>query len=367
MKKLICCFGTRPEFIKIAPVVLALRKRKIIETVLICSGQHRELLQGIGEDFGLQPDTDLNVRKKIGDTNDLSELAAGLTVEFSRAFRRIRPDAVMVQGDAASAAFAALAAFQLELPIYYLEAGLRTYDLAQPFPEEGYRQLISRIARIMFCPTDIDRENLLREGVSKNKIHVVGNTVVDALKMILTSTSKGQTLPRQDLTLTGKKIIVTIHRRENWGAPIKRIISALKKISARNSEYQFIVSVHPNSIVKTEVENSFKNQPGFTLICPPPYKKFILLLSQSVGVITDSGGIQEEAPTLGIPCLVVRKKTERVLGVKLRWSFLAGSNEDKIISGFEWLIKWRKPKGGNPYGDGKAAGRIADVIEKIWK
>ena len=186
MKTIACCYGTRPEFIKIAPVVLALRKlHPDIKPVLICSGQHRELLNGIGVDFGLNPDIELNVRKKIGDSSNLSRLSAGLTNEFSRSFELLKPDAVAVQGDAASAAFAALAAFQSELPIFYIEAGLRTYDLSQPFPEEGYRQMISRIATVLFCPTEIDKQNLLNEGIPENKIHVVGNTVVDALGIIL--------------------------------------------------------------------------------------------------------------------------------------------------------------------------------------
>jgi UDP-N-acetylglucosamine 2-epimerase (non-hydrolysing) len=321
-------------------------------------------LAGIGEDFGVKPDIELDVRKKVGNTSDLSELAAGLTTQFSEEFRRINPDAVMVQGDAASAAFAALAAFHLKLPIYYIEAGLRTYDLSQPFPEEGYRQMISRMASVLFCPTDVDRDNLIRERISRERIFVVGNTVVDALNMML----KGPTLPRQGRTLrNNKKIIVTVHRRENWGQPIKRILAALKKIAVSFPEYDFIVSVHPNPIVKTEVENSLRNESGFSLINPPTYKQFIQLMGESFGVITDSGGIQEEAPTLGIPCLVVREKTERTAGVKLGWSLLAGSDEKNIISDFEWLINWKRPKGGNPYGDGKAAIRIADVIEKIWK
>jgi len=363
-KKVACCYGTRPEFIKIAPVVLALRKfHSDIKQVLICSGQHRELLRGIGEDFGLKPDIELNVRKKIGDSGDLSELAAGLLKGFDGVFRRVKPDAVAVQGDAASAAFAALAAFHLRLPGYYIEAGLRTYDLSAPFPEEGYRQMISRVASVLFCPTEIDKKNLLNEGIPENKIHVVGNTVVDALKIIL----KGPALLRQGRAFTDKKIVVTVHRRENWGDPLKRILLSLKKIRDNNPEYKFIVSVHPNPIVKNVIESFLKDEPGFELIIPPTYRKFISILGQSSGVITDSGGIQEESPTLEIPCLVVREKTERIAGVKLGWSFLAGTGGDEIISGFRWLINWKRPKGGNPYGDGKASVRIADVIEKIWQ
>ena len=357
MKKIIaCCYGTRPEFIKMAPVVLELEKRETVTPVLICSGQHRELLQGIGENFGVKPDIELDVRKKIGNSSDLSDLAAGLLQGFDDTFRRVKPDAVMVQGDAASAAFAALAAFHRQLPIYYIEAGLRTYDLSQPFPEEGYRQMISRIASVMFCPTNIDRDNLIHERISKNRIFVVGNPIVDALAMML----KGPTLPRQGWTL-----VVTIHRRENWGQPMRRILSGLKNISRRYSEYEFIVSVHPNPIVKIEVENSLKNLARFTLISPPTYKQFIFQLSQSFGVITDSGGIQEESPSLGIPCLVVREKTERLAGVENGWSLVAGTDEKRIISGFEWLVNWKRPKGGNPYGDGKASAKIADIIEKI--
>lgn len=361
MKTIACCYGTRPEFIKIAPVVLALRKLyPDIKPVLICSGQHRELLEGIGEDFGLQPDIELNVRKEIGDTSNLSSLSAGLTNEFSRSFALLKPDAVAVQGDAASAAFAAIAAFQQELPIFYVEAGLRTYDLSQPFPEEGYRQMISRIANVMFCPTETDRQNLLTEGIPGNKIHVTGNTVIDALNMILAS--KGLTLPRQGRTLTDKRIIVTIHRRENWGVPLKRILFSLRKIRDKNPDYKFIVSVHPNPIVKGAIESMLASEPGFELIVPPTYRKFVLMMSRSAGVITDSGGIQEEAPSLKIPALVVREKTERVAGLTSGWSMLAGTGEKGIISGFKWLKSWKIPKGGNPYGDGKSALRIAKII-----
>lgn len=359
MKTIACCYGTRPEFIKIAPVVLALRKfYPGVKPVLICSGQHRELLDGIGEDFGLKPDIELNIRKSIGNTDNLSKLTSSLLSAFSHIFTKIKPGAVMVQGDAASAAFAAIAAFHQELPIFYVEAGLRTHDLNQPFPEEGYRQMISRIANILFCPTNIDRDNLIRERISAEKIFVVGNTVVDALEII----QKGLVLPKQSLALIGKKIVVTIHRRENWGAPLKRILSALKKIRDNNPDYKFIVSVHPNHIVKDVVERYLKGELGFELITPPAYRKFISMLEQSSGVITDSGGIQEEAPSLKIPCLVVREKTERIAGLKNGWSMLAGTDEKGIISGFKWLNDWKIPKGGNPYGDGKSALRIAKII-----
>lgn len=363
MKTIACCYGTRPEFIKIAPVVLALRKLyPDIKPVLICSGQHEELLAGIGEDFGIKPDIELNVRKKIGSTSNLSSLSAGLTNEFSKSFGPLKPDAVAVQGDAASAAFAAIAAFHQELPIFYIEAGLRTYDLTQPFPEEGYRQAISRIANILFCPTNIDRHNLIRERISKERIYVVGNTVVDALEII----KKALPLPKQGQAFFNKKIVVTIHRRENWGEPLKRILSALKKIRDNNLNYKFIVSVHPNPIVKDVVESCLKNEFGFELIIPPTYRKFVLMLDQSSGVITDSGGIQEEAPSLKIPCLVVRERTERTAGLGSGWSTLAGTEETGIISGFKWLKDWKIPKGGNPYGDGKSALRIAKIIyEKI--
>ena len=359
MQTIACCYGTRPEFIKIAPVVLALNKLyPDIKTILICSGQHRELLEGIGEDFGLKPDIELNIRKSIGNTDNLSELTSSLLTAFSRIFTKIKPNAVMVQGDAASAAFAAIATFHQELPIFHIEAGLRTYDLSQPFPEEGYRQMISRIADVLFCPTDIDKKNLLNEGIPENKIHVVGNTVVDSLGIIL----KGLAPQLRGQALIDKKIIVTIHRRENWGDPLKRILSSLKKIRDNNPDYKFIVSVHPNPIVKNVVESYLKNELSFELIIPPTYRKFISILERSLGVITDSGGIQEEAPSLGIPCLVVREKTERTAGLKTGWSMLAGTEEKGILSGFKWLKNWEIPKGGNPYGDGKASSRIAKII-----
>lgn len=356
-----------------APVVLELNKRKTVTPVLICSGQHEELLSGLDKIFDLTVQINLNVRKKIGSTTNLSLLTEGVHAGFAEVLGRIKPDAVLVQGDAASTFLAALAAFHQHIPIFYMEAGLRTHDLDQPFPEEAYRQMTTRISKILFAPTKINKHNLTNEGIASNRIYVVGNSIVDSVDYIKSQFRKigikklrRQYYPWLPNDSKEKLIVVTIHRRENQGVVLDGILRALIKIRRDNPSNLFVFSVHPNPEVRLSVYDKLKNVSGFTLINPPLYQKFLVLLSCAQAVITDSGGLQEEAPSFEIPTIVVRKKTERVEGVRSGWSILAGVSEPGIIRAFNSLNKWRKPKGGNPYGDGKASMRIAKMIyEKI--
>lgn len=368
-KKLVCCYGTRPEFIKIAPVVLELKKRKKIETVLICSGQHQELLSGLGGVFRLVNQFDLNVRTLIGKTDDLSTLGEGLLVKFSKALDIVRPDGVLVQGDAASAFYAALTAFHLKIPIFYVESGLRTYDLDHPFPEEGYRQMISRLATVHFVPTKTNYRNLISEKILTNKIYVVGNTVVDALKLIenhlkaiVPDNLLSKEIPQLSNLRNRKLVVVEVHRRENYGQSLIRILKALVRIEMKNKDYFFVFPTHPSHHIRPIVKEYLDNKEGFAIIEPPVYLTFLALLNKSSAIITDSGGLQEEAPSLGIPVLVVRYKTERTEGLEKDWSFLVKPIEQEILTAFDKIKKWKMPKGGNPYGDGKAAGRIAKII-----
>lgn len=376
MKKTIaCCYGTRPEFIKIAPIVLGLERGfPSIKPLMVCSGQHEALLDGLNKEFGIYVDHLLDIRKIIGPTDNLPLLAEASHTRYARALESLRPDSVLVQGDAASSFLAALAAFHLHIPIFYIEAGLRTYDLEQPFPEEAYRQMTSRLASYYFAPTEENKKNLLREGISKDKIFVVGNTVVDAVEFLMSKlkNKKRETILKKNFpwleTMAYRRLIlVTIHRRENQGEILQRMLRALRRIQGKYPDDLFVFSVHPNPNVRIPVYSQLKNNSRFILINPPRYAHFLVLLSAVSAVMTDSGGIQEEAPSFGVPALVLRNKTERVEGLTTGWSFLAGTEEQGIIDTFERLNSWKKPKTGNPYGDGKAAARVAKIISNILR
>ena len=373
MRKILFCYGTRPEFIKIAPVVLAMKNYAQLKTLLMCSGQHKELLKSMDNIFGLENNYDLRIRTKIGKNDDLSILGSHLLFAFSKKIKELNPDAAVVQGDAASTFYAALAAFQQKVPVFYVEAGLRTYDLSRPFPEEGYRQMITRLATVCFAPTKTSRKNLICEGVAKNQIHIVGNTVVDALKKIrskFTSAEKGRILERKipQLKRKGnrKLVVVEIHRRENYQKPLIQILKALLLIQTKHPDCFFVFSVHPSPNIKPVVNKFLKGKEGFLLIKPPDYLTFIALVELATLVITDSGGLQEEIPTFGIPAMVAREKTERVEGLVRGWSALVGFDKDKILESFESFKNWQKPQGQNPFGDGKSAERIAKTIYEYF-
>lgn len=372
MKTLACCYGTRPEFIKIAPIVLELqRKYTSIKPLLICSGQHEELLDGLDTAFGIRVVRSLDIRKIIGPTDSLPLLAEASHTRFAQALQSINPDGVLVQGDAASSFLAAFAAFHLHIPVFYVEAGLRTYDLEQPFPEEAYRQLTSRLASYCFAPTIVSQQNLLNEGIAANRIFVVGNTVVDAVNFFNSHLQKNgierlytENFPWMRQREYRRLILVTVHRRENQGKVLHGILRALLAIQKKHPGDLFVFSVHPNPKVRLAVYSMLKNNPRFVLIHPPRYFHFLTLLRRASIVMTDSGGMQEEAPSFGIPTLVLRRKTERVEGIKSGWSVLAGVDTGSIMDAFERLDSWKKPRTGNPYGDGKAAKRIAKIINE---
>lgn len=364
------CFGTRPEFLKLAPIVLESRRQyPRVKIQLICSGQHQELLTGIDKLFEITIDKNLNVRREVGATTNLSFLAETVHTKFAEVLDELKPDGVVVQGDAASTFFAALAAFHLQIPIFYIEAGLRTYDLTQPFPEEGYRQMIVRLATLLFAPTSVSKSNLVSEKIPHKKIYITGNTIVDAVTFIkkqLTATRRDRLLQTNFPWLSprsyGRLGLITVHRRENQGPVMNGILRAMRTLSVRFPSDLFVFSVHPNPLVRLPVHRMLHDIPNVRLISPPSYLLFLSLMSRASLVITDSGGLQEEAPSFGIPVLVVRKKTERIEGVRRGWSMVGGTSETGIVRAFQRLESWKKPKGGNPYGDGKASRRIAKHI-----
>lgn len=364
------CFGTRPEFLKLAPVVLEFRRRyPNVKIQLICSGQHQELLSGIDELFGITIDKNLDVRREVGATTNLSFLAETIHTKFAEVLDELKPDGVVVQGDAASTFFAALAAFHLQIPIFYIEAGLRTYDLTQPFPEEGYRQMIARLVTLLFAPTAVSKSNLVSERIPSKKIYVTGNTIIDAVESIkkkLTVSRRDRLLqanfPWLSLRSYGRLVLLTIHRRENQGLVLNGILNAVRTLSVRNASDLFVFFVHPNPAVRLPVYRMLNDILNIRLIPPPSYLPFLSLMSQASLVVTDSGGLQEETPSFGIPVLVLRKKTERIEGLLQGWSVVGGTSERGIVRSFLRLESWKRPKGDNPYGDGKASIRIAKTI-----
>lgn len=363
MKRILVVAGTRPEAIKLAPVVFALRQCPGIDVVLCSSGQHRELLQQALTVFGLKPDIDLGVMRP---NQALASLTAGLMRAFDAALVERCPDWVIIQGDTTTAFCAALAAFYRSIPVAHVEAGLRTHDLTAPFPEEANRQLIARIATLHFGPTQRARENLIDEGVPENRITVTGNTVVDAVHWIQEKWQQhgSPPLPNELARLGEGHILVTCHRREHFGEGLQAICAALKLIAARHPERTLVFPVHLNPNVRGVVRAQLNGVANVRLVEPIDYEASLLMLSQSALVLTDSGGIQEEAPSFHVPAVVMRTRTERIEGVAAGFAVVAGLQTEVIVQQTEALLsdstlRERLHSRPNPYGDGQAARRIA--------
>lgn len=366
MKKVICIFGTRPEAIKMAPVIRELKKYPAKCKVTVCvTAQHRQMLDQVLRMFNLKPDIDLNLMRE---NQTLDALTANSIKCLSKIIMDKKPDLILVQGDTTTAMAAALAGFYKEIAIGHIEAGLRTHNMYNPFPEEINRKIISILSTYNFAPTEKAKEALIKEGISKEKIFLTGNTIVDALEMIIVR-KKGihlQSLP----DLKGKKIIlVTAHRRENFGLPLRDICYALKEIAARNPDVEIIYPVHLNPNVKATVCGRLSNLERIHLLAPLDYSGFIHLLSRCYLTLTDSGGIQEEAPVLGKPVLILRNETERPEGIEANVAKLVGTNADTIINNVELLLnspaEYRKmSKATALYGDGTAAEKIVKIILK---
>ncbi len=360
-KHIVCIVGTRPEAIKMAPVILELRRRENFRVTVLATAQHRQLLDQVLRLFGIVPDVDLNVMRP---DQTLPELTARLITGLDETLGRLAPDIVLAQGDTTTVMAASMAAFYRRIPFGHVEAGLRTGDLFNPFPEEMNRVVAGRLARWHFAPTESSRENLLREGVRPESVHVTGNTVVDALLDVSSRPGLEIGVP---LDATKRLILVTSHRRENFGEPFLRICRAVRRITEQRENVEVLYPVHPNPNVSEVARRELGGCPRITLCEPLDYSPFVAAMKRAHLIVSDSGGVQEEAPALGKPVLVLRAETERPEAVDAGVVKLVGTDEDLIVR--EALTLLDDPaayaamaRGASPYGDGLAAGRIADIL-----
>ena len=367
-KKIITIFGTRPEAIKMAPLVKELERREEIESKVCVTAQHREMLDQVLELFDIQPDFDLNIMETrqtlTGITNKVLE---GL----EEVFEKEKPDMILVHGDTTTTFAGALAAFYQQIKVGHVEAGLRTFNKYFPFPEEMNRKLTGSLTDLHFAPTDGSKENLLREGVKENDIYVTGNTVIDAMKHTVEKNYIFDNEELNDIDFSKKVIMITAHRRENWGEGIQNICIALNKIVEENEDVELIYLVHLNPVVKDVVFERLGGKERIHLLSPLDTKETHNLMNKSFMVMTDSGGLQEEAPHLGKPVLVLRDVTERPEAVDAGTVKLVGTDIDKIVSEANELLRnpesyFKMSKSINPYGDGIASKRIVEAIMKYF-
>ncbi|HPT83507.1 MAG TPA: UDP-N-acetylglucosamine 2-epimerase (non-hydrolyzing) [Limnochordia bacterium] len=368
MLKLAIVFGTRPEAIKMAPLVKACQGVAQWETRVIITGQHREMVDQVLEIFSLKADYDLNIMSHGQTLNDIARRTLG---GMAGIFREWRPDLVLVHGDTSTAFAAALASFHERIPVGHVEAGLRTPSVQNPFPEEANRRLIDVLATWYFAPTERAAQNLLREGVDPERIFVTGNTVIDAVLSVVEEGYQFTTPELQRLDFSRPTIVVTAHRRENWGEPLVGICQALLEISARSSA-QILVAMHKNPDIQAVMKGLLGSDPKITLVDAPGYKEFANLLARCTLLLTDSGGLQEEAPALHKPVLVMREVTERPEALEAGTVRLVGSRPESIVQAVLELLSdgelyERMSSAPNPYGDGTAAQRICAILQEKYK
>ncbi|MEV7826235.1 non-hydrolyzing UDP-N-acetylglucosamine 2-epimerase [Microbacterium enclense] len=361
-------YGTRPEAIKCAPLVAELRRRDGIRTTVTVTGQHREMVTEINASFGIRPDADLDVfRRGAGLAETTSTIFAALSARWADG----APDAVVVQGDTASAALAAVAAYYAGARVIHLEAGLRSGDLRSPFPEEGNRRLIAPLASLHLAPTDAAEQNLLAEGVRPDDIVVTGNTGIDALHRQKTHPQRFDDPAMEEIAVGAERVVlVTVHRRESWGGPLARIASAVAEVVSARPDVVAVLPLHPNPAVRAEVRAAVGECERIVLCEPLPYAQFGRMLARAYCTVTDSGGVQEEAPALGVPALVVRETTERGEGVAAGAARLIGTRREAVVTELSALlddpaVHARMSRAQNLYGDGRAAPRAADAIERL--
>lgn len=380
MKKVMLVFGTRPEAIKMCPLVKEFQKdTKNFETIVCVTGQHREMLDQVLTIFDVKPDYDLNIMKH---GQDLTDVTARVLTGLRDVFKECRPDVVLVHGDTTTSTAGALAAFYAQIPVGHVEAGLRTHNIYSPWPEEMNRQITGRIANYNFSPTPLSEKNLLEENVH-GKIVVTGNTVIDALHMVVEKQKNDIALAKEQEGILakagydvmrlkdGKKLVlITGHRRENFGDGFIRMVTAMKDLSEKYPDVDFVYPMHLNPNVRKPIHEVFGEdltRPNFFFIEPLQYLEFVYLMEKSTIVLTDSGGIQEEAPGLGKPVLVMRDTTERPEALESGTVHLVGTDYDKIINEVSTLLEddtayEKMSKAVNPYGDGKACGRIVNAL-----
>lgn len=356
-------FGTRPEAIKMCPLVNELKKRESIKTVVCVTGQHRQMLDSVLETFGVIPDYDLSIMK---DKQTLFDVTVNILERIKSVLDEVKPDIVLVHGDTSTTFVTALACYYTQTDVGHIEAGLRTYDIYSPFPEEFNRQAVSIISKYNFAPTERAKNNLLKEGRDPNTIFVTGNTAIDALK---TTVREDYTHPELEWAKGSRLITLTAHRRENLGEPMRHMFRAIKRIIDETPDIKVIYPIHMNPVVRSAANEIFGGCDRIHLIDPLDVLDFHNFLARSYLILTDSGGIQEEAPSLGKPVLVMRSTTERPEGVEAGTLKLVGTNEETIYSAFKTLLENKEEyekmsKTSNPYGDGCTSQRIADILTK---
>ncbi|MBE5733696.1 MAG: UDP-N-acetylglucosamine 2-epimerase (non-hydrolyzing) [Clostridiales bacterium] len=362
MKKVMLVFGTRPEAIKMCPLVNELKSRKSIKTIVCVTGQHRQMLNQVLDVFHVVPDYDLSIMKE---KQTLFDITTAILQRIKEILEKETPDIVLVHGDTSTTFVTALACFYLQIPIGHVEAGLRTYNIYSPWPEEFNRQAVSIISKYNFAPTELSRKNLIKEGRKRDTIYVTGNTAIDALK---TTVKDNYTHPELEWAKDSKLIMITAHRRENIGEPMRNMFRAIRKVIDEHSDVKAIYPIHMNPVVRKIANEELSGCDKIHIIEPLEVLDFHNFLAQSFLILTDSGGIQEEAPSLGKPVLVMRDTTERPEGIKAGTLKLVGTDETTIYKNFNVLINNKKAyekmsKASNPYGDGLASKRIADILE----
>ena len=363
MKTVMLVFGTRPEAIKMCPLVNELKTRKDLRTVVCVTGQHRQMLDQVLSAFHVVPDYDLSIMK---DKQTLFDITTNILTRIKSVLEEVRPDVVLVHGDTSTTFVTALACFYLQIPVGHVEAGLRTYDIYSPYPEEFNRQAVSILSRYNFAPTELSKNNLLREGKEESTIYVTGNTAIDALK---TTVREDYTHPELEWAKDSRLIMITAHRRENLGEPMHHMFRAIRRVMEEHPDVKAIYPIHMNPVVRRAADEELGGCDRIHIIEPLEVLDFHNFLSRSYMILTDSGGIQEEAPSLGKPVLVMRDTTERPEGIAAGTLKLVGTDEGVIYENFKLLLEDpdaydAMAKASNPYGDGFACKRIADILEK---
>lgn len=363
MRKIMLVFGTRPEAIKMCPLVNELKTRENLKTLVCVTGQHRQMLDQVLNAFNIIPDYDLSVMK---DKQTLFDITTNILNRIKAVLEDVKPDVVLVHGDTSTTFVTALACFYMQISVGHVEAGLRTYDIYSPYPEEFNRQAVSIIAQYNFAPTALSRENLIKEGKDPKRIYVTGNTAIDALKMTVRSDYYH---PDLDWASDSKLIMITAHRRENLGQPLHNMFRAIRRVIDEHPDVKAIYPIHMNPVVRCAAAEELGDCNRIRIIEPLDVLDFHNFLSRSYLILTDSGGIQEEAPSLGKPVLVMRDTTERPEGIKAGTLKLVGTDEEIIYKNFKLLLDDPETynamaHASNPYGDGFACKRIADILER---
>lgn len=355
-------FGTRPEAIKMCPLVNELKKRKSLRTVVCVTGQHRQMLDQVLDAFDVKPDYDLSVMKE---KQTLFDVTINILERIKAVLEDVTPDVVLVHGDTSTTFVTALACFYMQIPVGHVEAGLRTYNIFSPYPEEFNRQAVGIVSQYNFAPTEQSKSNLLKEGKKPESIHITGNTAIDALK---TTVNEDYNHPELDWAADSRLILVTAHRRENLGEPMLNMFRAIRRVMDEHPKVKAIYPIHMNPVVREAARSVFGDEDRMHIIEPLDVLDFHNFMARSYMILTDSGGIQEEAPSLGKPVLVMRDTTERPEGIAAGTLKLVGTDEDAIYRNFSELLDNSEAykamaHAANPYGDGHACERIANILE----